>query len=72
MKTFRIASGILAALILALISYINLISPITEEPNSVGELVYLVFGVPILVLNLWVWVEPEIIEVYFLGKDTRD
>jgi hypothetical protein len=52
MKTFRIAAGILAALILAIISYINPISPITEEPNSLRELVYLVFGVPILVWNL--------------------
>ena len=69
MKTFRIAAGMLAVIPLVLIGYISLFSPVTFEPNTVGELVFLVFGIPVLVVNLWAWVEPEIIEVYFFGKD---
>lgn len=68
-KTFRLAVGILAIIILALTGYINFISPATFEPNTLGELVFLVFGIPILIVNLWAWVEPEIIDVYFFGKE---
>lgn len=69
MKTFRIALGILAMLLLSLIGYINFLSPVTLQPNTLGELVYLVFGIPVLIVILWAWVEPEIIEVYFFGKE---
>jgi hypothetical protein len=40
--------------------------------SSMAELVFLVFGIPILVLNLWAWLFPEIIEFYFLGRDKLD
>ena len=53
MKTFRIAAGIFAVILLALIGYIMLFGPATFEPNTVGELVFLVFGLPVLVVNLW-------------------
>ena len=68
MKIFRIVVGILAILPIALIIYITLVDPITDDPNSLRELVYTVFGIPILILNLWAWIYPEIIEFYFLGK----
>jgi hypothetical protein len=47
------------------------IHPITDDPNSLRELIYLSPGVPILVMNLWAWGYPRIIEIYFFGKDNK-
>lgn len=55
MRTFRIAAGNLAVIPIALRGYVILFSPVAFGPNSLGELAFLLFGVPILVLNLWAW-----------------
>jgi hypothetical protein len=68
METFRIAAGIFAVIPLVLVAYLTLFLPSTRELDSWGELVYMLFGVPMLIVSLWAWIYPEIIEVYFFGK----
>jgi hypothetical protein len=68
MKTFRVAAGIFAVIPLVLVAYITLFLPSARERNSWGELAYMLFGVPMLIVNLWAWMYSEIIKVYFFGK----
>ena len=68
MKTFRTILGILAIIPLALLTDALLLHPTNYGENSLGELAFLWFGVPILILNLWAWGYPRIIEFYFFGK----
>ena len=71
MKTFRIALGILAILpIYLLIESVS--RPATYGEVTLGELAYLFFGTPISILNLWAWIEPEMIEQYFLRMKNQD
>lgn len=72
MKTFRIALGILAIIPLALLMDHILIAPISYDPNSLREMAFMVFGVPILTLNYWAWGYPDIIEIYFRGNKGKD
>ena len=67
MKSFRIVIGTLAIIPLALLMD-NLLHPANYGPGTLGELLYLIFGVPILIFNMWIWVDPEIIESYYSGK----
>ena len=63
-KTFRIVLGFLAIIPITLL--VDSVSqPATYGEVTLGELAYLVFGTPISIFNLWVWIEPEIIELYF-------
>ncbi len=41
------------------------------NPNSITEYIYLVLGVPILILNYWAWFEPEVIELPFFGREKK-
>lgn len=68
MKTFRIVVGIFAIFPLALLMDNIFLNAYFVEA-SIGELLYLALGVPILTLNFWAWSYPEIIEFYFLGKE---
>ncbi len=71
MKTLRIVLGILALFSLALLAD-KLFFHLNEyDEDSLRTMAFMVFGVPILVLNFWAWVYPEIIEFYFLGKDIK-
>jgi hypothetical protein len=72
MKTFRLILGILALIPLALLTDAILLHPDSYGENSAGELIYLACGVPILILNLWAWGYPRLIEVLFLGKNNVD
>ncbi|HKY55918.1 MAG TPA: hypothetical protein VJM08_16500 [Anaerolineales bacterium] len=72
MKTFRIVLGILGLLPLYL-----LIDSVSQPANygevTLGELAYLFFGTPISILNLWAWIEPELIEQYlFHGRNQNN
>ena len=71
MKTFRIVLGILAILPLTLLVDSIFLHPYYYGEGSLGELLYLAIGVPILTLNFWAWTYPEIIEFYFFGKDIK-
>ena len=70
-KAFRIVLGILA-----IIPIFLLIDSVSKPANygevTLTELAYLVLGTPIMILNLWAWIEPEIIEIYFLGVKRQD
>ena len=72
MKTLRIMLGILMIIPLGLLVNNLIYAQVLYDPNSLSELAYLVFGIPILIFNLWVWIYPEIIEIYFLGKKDQD
>ena len=72
MKTFRLILGMLALIPLALLTYAILLHPDSYGENSAGELIYLACGIPILILNLWAWGYPRLIELLFLGKNDVD
>ena len=46
--------------------------PATYGEVTLEELAYSVLRTPIMILNLWAWIEPEIIEFYFLGVKHQD
>lgn len=69
MKIFRSVAGSLAACTLALFAAGTLLPPIVNDQDSLIELFFPAVVVPILMLNLWAWFEPEIIQFYFLGKE---
>lgn len=71
MKTFRIVVGVSALLPLALLVDALFWRPAFYASNLLGEMLYTVIGIPILIVNLWAWTEPELIEVAFLGKGKR-
>lgn len=71
MKAFRIVLGILAIVPIFLI--VDTVSkPANYGEVTLGELAYLILGTPIMILNLWAWIEPEIIESYFLDMKDRN
>jgi hypothetical protein len=72
MKTLRTVLGILAIIPLALLGDNILFRPTYFDEDSLRVLVYMFFGVPILILNFWVWGAPETIEFYFFGKNYED
>ncbi len=66
-KNIRIALAVMAIIPIALLVY-NLIFPQTDYGgDSIWEMAYLIFGVPILIFNFWVWSYPEIIERLLWG-----
>ena len=70
-KNIRIILASMAIIPIVLLVY-NLIFLRTDYGgDSIGEMAFLIFGVPILVLNFWAWVYPEIIE-FFLWGDKKD
>ena len=71
MKTFRIVLGSLAVLVLAFFTAASLLPPLVLDQSALLELLFPLFGVPILTLNFWAWTCPELIEYYFFGKDKR-
>ena len=69
MKTFRSIVGILAIIPLVLLAD-KLFFHLTEyDEDSLRTFVFIVLGVPILTLNFWAWIYPEIIEFCFFGKE---
>jgi len=71
-KTFRIVLGILAIIPVALVvDHIFITSDYYGE-ESLKEMIYMVIGIPILVLNLWAWGYLPIIQYYFRGKEIED
>ncbi len=68
MKTFRIMLGILAIIPIGLLANKLIYYPTIYDEDSLRTLIYLAIGVPVLTLNFWAWVYPEIIEFYFFGK----
>ena len=72
MKTLRIVLGISAIIpVTLLVNHIFFQSMYYGE-DSLSEVAYMIFGVPILIFNLWVWGAPRTIEFYFFGKTNQD
>ena len=70
-KNIRIILASMAIIPIVMLVY-NLIFLRTDYGgDSIEEMAYLIFGVPILVLNFWAWAYPEIIE-FFLWGDKKD
>jgi hypothetical protein len=69
MKTFRIVVSALALIPLALLIEILFFYPELNCDACIETYAFIAFGVPILTLNFWAWVYPEIIEFYFFGKE---
>jgi len=72
MKIFRILLGILAVIPLFMFADSLFLHPENYKVGSIGELLFPVIGLPILIINMWAWVEPEIIEFYFFGKEMEN
>jgi hypothetical protein len=72
MKIFRIMFGLLAIIPLALLVDKLLFHVSDFDEDSIRTLAFLVIGIPILILNLWAWIFPEISEFYFFGRDKPD
>jgi hypothetical protein len=68
MKTFRIILGILAIIPIGLM-VASIADPKMTAQNSNMEMIFLLVGVPILVLNLWAWDAPQIIKKLFGVKE---
>jgi hypothetical protein len=60
-KTLRVILGILAIVPLTLLTD-SFLHPESYGEGTLGELLFPIFGVPIVIFNLWVWLEPEILE----------
>jgi hypothetical protein len=71
MKTLRIVLGILAIIPLALLADKILFRPTDYDEQSLRTLGYSVIGAPILIFNVWAWIYPQIIDVYFLGNKKK-
>jgi hypothetical protein len=42
-----------------------------NDQDSVLELLFTAVGMPIFVLNIWAWFEPDLIETMFFGKKNK-
>jgi hypothetical protein len=68
MNALRIVLGILAVIPLTLLAD-KLFFHVTEyDDYSLRTLIYYAIGVPIAVLNIWVWAIPETIRDLFMKR----
>ena len=71
MKAFRVVLGILSIIPISLLVYA------ASQPAQYGEVTlvevaYMFLGTPITLLNLWEWIEPDIIETHFPGMKRQN
>lgn len=71
MKTFRNVLGVLAIIPLALLMDNIFMHPNNYAEDSLYLMAYQVLGIPILILNYWARVDPNIIEFLFFGKELK-
>jgi len=67
-KNIRIVLAILAIIPITLLVYNLFFLPADYGGDSIWEMAYLIFGVPILIFNYWAWAYPEIIERFLWGN----
>lgn len=72
MKAFRIVVGIFALIPVAMLVDSLFLHPANYGLGTLGELLYPVFGIPILIFNMPAWVHPEIIGFYSFGKKNKE
>ncbi len=70
-KNSRIALAILAIIPIGLLVYNLIFLRTSYGGDSIEELAFVVFGIPILVFNFWAWYYPEMIESFLWG-DGKD
>ena len=70
-KNIRIVLAVMAIIPIALLIYNRIFLRIDYGGDSIWEMAYLIFGVPILIFNFWAWSYPEMIE-FFLWGDKGD
>ena len=69
MKKSRIVLSILAIIPIALLMDKFFFHPGNYDEDSIGLLIYLVIGIPSLILNIWAWGAPETIGAFFFKND---
>jgi hypothetical protein len=72
MNTFRIVFGVLALIPFGLLADKFFFHLNAYDEDSLQTLVFHFLGMPILILNMWAWFEPEIIEFYFFGREPKE
>jgi hypothetical protein len=71
MKTLRIILGFLLVIPLGLLTY-HFSLPLTEYiEEGLAAFAYFVFGIPILIFNIWVWGAPRSVEDFLFGKEEQ-
>jgi hypothetical protein len=70
-KNIRIVLAILAVIPIGLLVYNLIFLRAGYSGDSIEELAFTVFGIPILVFNYWAWYYSEMIE-HFLWVDKGD
>ncbi|HXQ34427.1 MAG TPA: hypothetical protein VN843_10470 [Anaerolineales bacterium] len=68
MITLRIVRGILTIIPLALLVDHIFIHPYYYGEDSLQEKIYMILGIPILLLNFWAWGASQTIESYFFSS----
>ena len=63
----RVILAVLALVPLGLLVE-SFLHPESYGEGTLGDWLFALLGVPILIFNLWVWIDPEIVESYFKGK----
>ena len=72
-KNIRIVLAILAIIPIGLLVYNFIFPDAGYSGDSIEELAFTVFGIPILVFNYWAWYYPEMIESFLWGdKESKD
>ena len=66
-RNIRIVLAVMAIIPIALLIYNQIFLRIDYGGDSIWEMAYLIFGVPILIFNFWAWSYPEIIERFLWG-----
>jgi len=67
-KNIRIVLAVLAIIPIGWLVYNLIFLRTNYGGDSIEEMAFTVFGIPILVFNYWAWYYPEMIE-YFLWGD---
>jgi hypothetical protein len=68
MKTFRVIAGVPALLVLVFFAAAILLPPVMNDQYALLECLFPAIGIPILIINMWAWGAPELIEGLFFAK----
>ena len=72
MRVLRILLCILAIIPFGLLVDQILFQNDFYQEDSLKQMAFMILGIPILILNIWAWMYPEIVEYYFFGRDEQD
>ena len=72
LKTLRIILAVLAIIPIALIIYNLIFMNNYYGGDSMAEMAYTVFGIPILIFNLWAWYYPKMVAYILWGEKSDE